>query len=96
MTVTAPDPRMPASLVNSGRLSVRAAAQINPSNGVAREAQFIRQKDLIWRQLERVIRRIGEEVAEEVANGPSKVDLAHANEQTDFPDDRHGRATSAC
>ena len=81
MTRTAPDARMAASRVRSARSSVRAAATIERIERIATESQLVGEIQLLRSQVERLIGRVAEEIAEKPAEWPAKVDPSRAREQ---------------
>ena len=90
ITLTVPEPRMSASRVMSGSPTVCAGAQISASNGSRVKRSSSATKTCLGRDVERLIRRVAEQIVEEGANGAPQVDARHARQQAALPDDAVG------
>ena len=55
---------------------------------IARESQIVGIIDLLGSEVERVIRRVAEEIAEKFRHRPPQVHAAGARQKPNFPDDR--------
>src|SRR5262249_62055477 len=53
---------------------------------IAVEAQLVGQIDLLWRDVDRLIRWVAEEIVEEGTDRPAQVDPRHSSQETAFPD----------